>query len=119
MVRLLHICIQRLLSLSQLIVAGTWPTDSAASQAVAVGAALLSLTIGCSADIRRCIEWLKLLCRAVRQTAEAENNITSVERILDYTTLASEPPRVAEGASPVSVEHLAGPDHAAKPRLRL
>ena len=37
-------------------------------------------------------------CRAVRQTAEAENNITSVERILDYTRLPSEPPRVAEGA---------------------
>ena len=119
MVRLLHICIQQLLSLSYLTVAGTWPTDSAASQAVAVRAALPSPTIGCSADIRRCIEWLKLLSRAVRQTAEAENNITSVERILDYTTLVSEPPRVAEGADPVSVEHLAGPDHAAKPRLRL
>lgn len=37
------------------------------------------------------------MCRAVRQTAEAENNITSVERILDYTRLPSEPPRVAEG----------------------
>jgi len=36
--------------------------------------------------------------RAVRQTAEAENNITSVERILDYTSLPSEPPWVAEGA---------------------
>ena len=46
---------------------------------------------------------LCLLCRAVRQTAEAENNITSVERILDYTTLASEPPRVAEGAIAIPV----------------
>ena len=60
---------------------------------------------------------VSVLCRAVRQTAEAENNITSVERILDYTMLASEPPRVAEGASSVPVEHLAGPDHA-KPCLR-
>ena len=63
-------------------------------------------------------EWLSLLCRAVRQTAEAENNITSVERILDYTTLASEPPRVAEGAGPISIKHLAGTDHADKPPLR-
>ncbi len=35
---------------------------------------------------------------AVRQTAEAENNITSVERMLGYTRLRAEvPPRVAEG----------------------
>ncbi len=34
---------------------------------------------------------------AVRQTAEAENNITSIERMLGYTRLPSEPPRVAEG----------------------
>jgi ATP-binding cassette subfamily C (CFTR/MRP) protein 4 len=34
---------------------------------------------------------------AVRQTAEAENNITSVERMLAYTRLPSEPLRVAEG----------------------
>ena len=40
----------------------------------------------------------RFACRAVRQTAEAENNITSVERILDYTRLPSEPPWVAEGA---------------------
>ena len=35
---------------------------------------------------------------AVRQTAEAENNVTSVERMLRYTRLPAEvPPRVAEG----------------------
>lgn len=35
---------------------------------------------------------------AVRQTAEAENNVTSVERMLGYTRLPTEvPPRVAEG----------------------
>ncbi|GLC33196.1 hypothetical protein PLESTB_000360400 [Pleodorina starrii] len=33
----------------------------------------------------------------VRQTAEVENTMTSVERMLAYTELPSEPPRVAEG----------------------
>lgn len=33
----------------------------------------------------------------VRQTAEVENNMTCVERMLDYTALPSEPPRQDEG----------------------
>ncbi len=33
------------------------------------------------------------------QTAEVENNMTSVERMLAYTQLDSEPPRLAEGGA--------------------
>ncbi len=37
---------------------------------------------------------------AVRQTAEAENEIVAVERILQYTELPQEPPTVAAGGAP-------------------
>ena len=36
---------------------------------------------------------------AVRQTAEAENEIVAVERILQYTELPQEPPTVALGGA--------------------
>ena len=59
--------------------------------ALQVSPRLVGLALAHVMNLSSTMQW------AVRQTAEAENNITSIERMLDYTRLPSEPPRVAEG----------------------
>lgn len=59
---------------------------------VQVSPRLVGLALAHVLNLSGSMQW------AVRQTAEAENNVTSVERMLRYTRLPAEvPPRVAEG----------------------
>ena len=67
-----------------------------------VSTRLVGLALSYTLQLAGLLQW------AVRQTAEAENEIVSVERILGYTTLDQEPPTVAAGgaAQPTWVHRL-------------
>lgn len=54
---------------------------------------LVGLALSYTLQLAGLLQW------AVRQTAEAENEIVSVERILDYTKLPQEAPTVAAGGA--------------------
>lgn len=55
---------------------------------------LVGLALSYTLQLSGLLQW------AVRQTAEAENDMTSVERVLQYTHLDQEPARLADGAPP-------------------
>ena len=53
---------------------------------------LVGLALSYTLQLSGLLQW------ATRQTAEAENDMTSVERVLQYTHLPQEPRRLADGA---------------------
>ena len=55
---------------------------------------LVGLALSYTLQLSGLLQW------AVRQTAEAENDMTSVERVLQYTHLDQEPARLSDGAPP-------------------
>ena len=55
---------------------------------------LVGLALSYTLQLSGLLQW------AVRQTAEAENDMTSVERVLQYTHLPQEPARLSDGATP-------------------
>ena len=59
-----------------------------------VSTKLVGLALSYTLQLSGLMQW------AVRQTAEAENEIVAVERILQYTELPQEPPTVALGGAP-------------------
>lgn len=58
-----------------------------------VSTRLVGLALSYTLQLAGLLQW------AVRQTAEAQNEIVSVERILGYTALDQEPPTVAAGGA--------------------
>ncbi|GBF93736.1 hypothetical protein Rsub_06068 [Raphidocelis subcapitata] len=56
-----------------------------------LSAAILALALTHVIQLNGMLQWW------VRQTAEVENSMTSVERMLEYTELPQEPPRLKEG----------------------
>ncbi len=54
---------------------------------VQVSAAIVGLALSHVLQLTGTLQW------CVRQSAEVENTMTSVERMLQYTTLDQEPPR--------------------------
>ena len=66
---------------------------SARALGIQVSTRLVGLALSYTLQLSGMMQW------AVRQTAEAENEIVSVERILDYSKLPQEAPTVAEGGA--------------------
>lgn len=56
-----------------------------------ISAKLVGLALTQALTLSGCLQWM------VRQSAEVENNMTSVERMLHYCEIEQEPPTVAEG----------------------
>lgn len=69
---------------------------------------LVGLALSYTLSLSALLQW------ATRQTAEAENDMTSVERVLQFTHLPQEPPRVSDGAPapPPCVPFLLSPPSA-------
>ncbi len=82
------VCFQKLLS---------FPSQDAGvvfMHCAQVSTKLVGLALSYTLQLSGLMQW------AVRQTAEAENEIVAVERILQYTELPQEPPTVAAGGAP-------------------
>ena len=68
--------------------------DTKTNHLVQISVRLVGLALSYTLQLSGLLQW------AVRQTAEAENDMTSVERVLQYTHLDQEPARLTDGAPP-------------------